>query len=179
MGYFEHFERVKYNNVDTVNIMNSVIARYKPFRSTSLFYFYTLLDGEKVEDVSYKIYETIQYWWIILAINNIIDPYHDWMMGSQELESFMEGKYGDDLYGVHHFINVDNDGRTEDGYNSQKWQNLIDNGQELPLHIQPISNREYEIIENEKNRNVKVISIDYIDDIQRDFEELMNNRKII
>ncbi len=179
MSYFEHFEKIKYNGIDTVNIMNSVLARYHPFKNSSLYYLYTLLDGEKAEDVSYNAYKTTEYWWILLAINNIVDPYHDWMMGSQELEAFMEGKYGDDLYGVHHFIDVDNDGRTEDGYSSAKWQELIDNDLELPVHIQPISNRDYEIRENEKNRNVKVISIEYIDNVQRDFEELMNNRKII
>lgn len=173
MAYFKYFEKVKYNGVDTVNIMNSILARYKPFKNSSLYYYYTLLDGEKAEDVSYKEYGYSKFTWILLAINNIVDPYHDWMLGSEELESYMDAKYGDELYGVHHFINVTT-GKREDGYNSQKWQDLIDTNQELPLYIQPISNRDYEIALNEEKRNIKVISSKYIDKIQVEFENLMN-----
>jgi len=178
MAYFKYFENVKYNGVDTVNIMNSVLARYKPFKGSSLYYYYTLLDGEKAEDVSYKVYGYSKFTWILFAINNIVDPYHDWMLGSQELESFMESKYGDQLYGVHHFINVDNGGKREDGYNSDKWQARIDADEELPLYIQPISNRDYEITLNDEKRNIKVISDVYIDKIQLEFENLMNVERV-
>jgi len=178
MAYFKHFDLIKYNGVDTVNILNSIIARYRSFRTSSLYYYYTLLDGEKAEDVCYRIYENTEYHWIILAINNIVDPYHDWMMGSQELEAFMESKYGDDLYDVHHFIDV-TDGSTEDGYHSTKWQERLDNNEQLPHDIRPITNREYEITENETKRNVKVISHKFIDGIQREFEELMTARTIL
>ena len=178
MSYFKHFERVKYNGIDTVNILNSVITRYRSIKNTSLYYYYTLLDGERPEQTSYKVYSgNTEYWWLILAINNIVDPYHDWLMSSHEMEGFLKSKYGDDLDSVHHFENITDDS-IEDGYNSTKWQAMLDNGEELPHDIRPVSNSEYEILLNERKRNIKIISERYIDDIQREFIDLMNRRNV-
>lgn len=176
MSYFKHFETVEYNGYETVNILNSVIARHEPIKNSALYYYYTLLDGEQAEDVSYKVYQDSGFGWLLYAINNIVDPYHDWLMSAQCLESFMSAKYGDDLYGVHHFENI-NTNKWCDGYDSTKYQALIDDNQPVPHNIQVISNREYEILSNEDKRNIKVISMDYVNDIQEDFEELMNERQ--
>lgn len=177
MAYFKHFDRVLYNGQETVNILNSVIARYRPVRESSTFYYYTLLDGERPEDVCYKVYGNVDYWWILVTLNNIVDPYHDWFMAPRMLESYMADKYGEDLYGVHHFENLTT-GRISDGYDSAIYQALLDAGDEVPHNIQAISNVDYETIENEKKRNIKVISELYIQDIQDDYENLMNERKI-
>lgn len=177
MSYFKHFDRVNYNGQETVNILNSVIARYKPIKNSSLYYYYSLLDGEQAEDVCYKLYGDTRFWWILLTINNIVDPYHDWLMSARTLESFMESKYGDDLDGIHHFENLTT-GRVSDGYDSATYQALLDDNQAIPHNIQAIGNREYEVIDNETKRNIKVISDIYIQDIQDDFEALMDSRRL-
>ena len=177
MSYFNHFDRVQYNGQETVNILNSVIARYRAIRESSLYYYYTLLDGEMPEDVSYKMYGNVKYWWILVMINNVVDPYHDWLMSPRTLESFAHDKYGDDVLKVHHFENLTTN-RNSDGYDSVIYQTLLDNGDEVPHNIQAVSNMEYETIENEKNRSIKVISEMYIQDIQDNFEDLMDDRRL-
>lgn len=176
MAYFKHFDTIKYNGIDTVNIMNSVISRQQQISKSSYYYYYTLLDGEQPEDVSFKEYKDTGYWWILLAINNVVDPYHDWLMSSQCLESFMESKYGDGLYGIHHFESLESK-KHIDGYHSAIYQALLDNDQPIPHNVQAISNREYEIQLNEEKRNIKVISSEYIRNIQDEFEKLMDERQ--
>ena len=178
MSYYKHFDKIQYNGQETVNILNSVIARYRPIRESSLYYYYTLLDGEKPEEVSYKVYKNTRYWWIIVMLNNIIDPYHDWLMAPRTLDAYAKEKYGEvDMWKVHHFENLTT-GRKSDGYDSDIYQALLDAGDEVPHNIQAISNMDYETIENEKKRNIKVISDVYIQDIQDNFEELMVNHKL-
>ena len=46
---------------------------------------YEVQDGQKPEHISYDLYETVDYYWVILVCNNIIDPYHDWPKSNQKI----------------------------------------------------------------------------------------------
>lgn len=174
MAYYKYFDKILYNDYETVNIMNSVIGRYKNLENSTLYYYHDVLDGERPEDISYQAYNGDSgFWWLIIMVNNVVDPYHDWLMGSEMLEAFINSKYGDNTYAVHHFENLTT-GKRSDGYDSQKYQELLDNDEALPHNIHPVGNREYEIIKNEEKRSVKVISQEYIYDIVEEFEALMD-----
>ena len=175
MGYFNNFEIVNYNGRDTVNIMNSVLTRYKPIRKTELFYYHTVRDGETPETISYDEYGTTEFWWIILAVNKIVDPFHDWLMSSYMLDKHLHSIYGDSLDGIHHYQDLISEKRC-DGYDSDKYQALLDAGEPIPHDIKPVSNEEYAVELNEEKRKVKIIAPEYIQDIQDNFEEIMDER---
>lgn len=180
--FFTHFDKVQYDpdNIgysEAVNIMNSVTMNYSPIKDTTLYFYYSLTDGEKPEDVAYKFYKTTKYHWTITLLNDIINPYYDWLLSSIELESYMQDKYGDDLYSAHHFESITPSERIDD-YDELQYREMIASDIDLPVNITAISNRYYEIGMNEEKRQIKVISPEYIRDIVIQFEDLMNKRQI-
>lgn len=179
MTFFKRFDNINYDpdNIgkrNAVNITNSLVMKYSPIKDTTLYFNYTIQDGEKPEDVSYKHYGTSQYHWILVLINDVVDQYYDWLLSAKELESYMEDKYGDDLYDVHHFTNLTT-GKRVDEFDELGYREDIDNEIALPVYIHPVSNREYEIGKNEEKRLIKVISPNYINDVITQFEEIMDN----
>jgi len=62
---------------------SQVINTY--LKDRSYFTRYTVLEGERIENVSYKFYRTHIYWWIIAVFNNIKDPFNDWPMTNDQI----------------------------------------------------------------------------------------------
>lgn len=76
------------------NLFRRVRARdgYNAVFSSSIPY--TILPGETVEQLAYKQYNDSTYYWTILLLNNITDIHSEWPMAPDELEDYMETKYG-------------------------------------------------------------------------------------
>ena len=55
---------------------------------------YNILPGETVEQLAFKQYNDSSYYWTILLMNNITDIHSEWPMEPDELEDYMETKYG-------------------------------------------------------------------------------------
>lgn len=178
MAYFSKFSKILYNPDGTisnkaVNIMNSIAMKYSPIKDTTLYFYYSIQDGEKPEDVSYRYYDSTEYHWLIILLNNVIDPYYDWLLSSHELDAHITDKYGEDQYGIDHFENLTT-GRRVDEYDALAFQDMVDNDIDLPQHISPISIRAYEDEKNELKREIRVIDAIYIDDIVKQFEDIMS-----
>lgn len=54
-----------------------------------------VMDEETPVSISQDLYGTVEYYWTILYVNNIINPYTEWYMGQTELESCVETSYTD------------------------------------------------------------------------------------
>lgn len=52
--------------------------------NSSFFYKYILQHGDTPESVSNKFYGTDKYWYLILLINNIEDPFYDWKLSDYD-----------------------------------------------------------------------------------------------
>lgn len=178
MSYFTHFDDIFYNADkqtfnQAVNILNSVAMKYSPIKDTTLYFYHSIQDGEKPEDISYRFYETTEYHWLIILLNNVVNPYYDWLLDSHEMESHLAQKYGDDQYKIHHFENLTT-GRWVDEFDSIAFQDMVDNDIDLPFDISPVSIVAYEGMMNEEKREIRVIDARYIDDIIKQFEDLMS-----
>jgi hypothetical protein len=101
MTFFSKFNTVSYTFdkttagfSDAVNILNS--ARFidlLPERSNKCYVDYLVKDGEKPEHISDRVYDRPDYHWIVLMSNEIYNPYFDWPLSTQELDSYIENKY--------------------------------------------------------------------------------------
>lgn len=86
---------------------------------------YSVSDGQRPEHVSYELYKRPDYYWTILILNNIINPYTDWLIPQRSLDGYIQKKYQSGLIrgydknnspvvlklsygpnGVHHFLNT-------------------------------------------------------------------------
>lgn len=176
MSYFDNFRKVLYGSKEAIDIIESIQLKYKPIIGTIEFYKIRLIDGEKPHNLSYRLYDTTEYHYLLMMINNVVDPYYDWLLSSQELDSYIDDKYGSKRNDIHHFINLDTDRKVDD-FDHKKYQNMIDDGIELPLFISPVTNYAFENNENEKKREIVVISPQDISKVHSDFLHNIGNLK--
>lgn len=185
MSYFDKFTRINYQDKRVVNIFDSIIMKYQDISRNSLFYKYSIIEGEKPEHIAYNIYGDATLHWIILLTNKIVDPNFDWYLTNWEVEANTEQKYVDGKNGIHHYeVLVDFDrfkaGDWTDSYYDEV--ELVEykaaNGGELPIEISPITNYNYESDENEKRREINIISVNHISKIISNFEAMLTDENI-
>lgn len=55
----------------------------------------TVEDGERLDQVAYRMHGKAEYDWIIVLVNNLIDPQFNWPMSDNVLRKYAEEKYDD------------------------------------------------------------------------------------
>lgn len=98
--YFNFFPKTPYyidKEKQSIDYLTNIMSRFKfenKFKeNTVVYYDYTISDGETPEMIADKIYGSPERHWIILNLNDIINPYLDWPMDSLSLTKFIEKKY--------------------------------------------------------------------------------------
>jgi hypothetical protein len=101
MAFFNNFSIIPYkfdlqqtNAVAVVNLLTS--AKFLdsfPERSNKCYVDYLIKDGEKPEHIAERVYQRPDYHWVVLMSNKIYNPYYDWPLSSQDLDSYVYVKY--------------------------------------------------------------------------------------
>lgn len=86
------------NDYDIVRAVDLSFAfkvgeQLKSYKGIS-YYSYTIQDGERPDSVSTKFYNTPNFDWIILLVNNMYNIYEDWPKDTLTLEKYIIEKYG-------------------------------------------------------------------------------------
>lgn len=167
--YFQRLGTLDYD-IDGSGTTKTVTAIHKNVKvrdaiknNITNYYLYDVGDGETPEIISFKAYGTTQHHWIILLFNDIVDPYHDWAMDSQDLIDYMVEKYGsvtEAQTGVHHY--EDGDG------------NEVNNTAESPAAT-TVTNWTYEQTLNESKRQIKILKPELVTEFVREFESLVSS----
>ena len=95
MKYFENFPEVIYDGkrVKDITRRNRFV---RGLQNNPLLYMpYTVEEGERPEDVANFYYGSVDYVWLIYMANNIIDPYHEWPLNTQEFNDMLIEKYAE------------------------------------------------------------------------------------
>lgn len=113
---------LKFSNLQpvTVTIKNlfeqsKIIQDYRIKVTT--FTKYRIQDKEKLEDISYNLYDTVDFWWIIAVFNDIKNPFYDLPLSEEQIVVLAqtlkerEGKYPEAVY--YKLIAADNEERRE------------------------------------------------------------------
>lgn len=165
MAYFAKFPLLGYtlDNGATYNIVSDILRRISVNPETkenySLFEEYTIRDGETPEVVSFKFYNDAQYHWVILILNDIIDPRFDWPLTGEQLFDYVSNKYSGNISGIKHYtITVDNKIVVDSDY----------------VDAYPVNNLTYESDINEEKRNIKVLRAKFLPAFLTEFEALVN-----
>ena len=85
---------------------------------------YKIKDYDTPENICLRLYNDSSLAWILLYLNNIVDPFYDWPLNSNELRKYIVNKYGEEnIDSIHHYI--------KDGYvvNRQPGASAITNEQ--------------------------------------------------
>lgn len=106
--YFSGFPYTLYSLDDRVtvklikNILLRVVLKEKIKTNLSLFDEYDIRDGDTPEIIADKFYNNPELHWIILHLNEILDPRFNWVHTTNNLVLYVDGKYPS-RDGIHHY----------------------------------------------------------------------------
>lgn len=97
--FFSQFPTVNYkisdfNTVQMTNLLFKTKFLQPILNNTTLYYNYYITEADKPEILAYKIYGNAEYHWIILYVNQIIDPDYDWPLSYRDFNNYIVNKYG-------------------------------------------------------------------------------------
>jgi hypothetical protein len=156
--YFETLPKTFYSldNGTSTQIITNIFLRYvfsDEIKNNLTYYeLYDIVDGDTPEIVSDKFYNRPDYHWLVLHINEIIDPRYEWPLSTLNLIKYCQGKYTN-INGIHHYINSDG---------------FIVNS-DAPSAT-PVSNFQYEEQLNEAKRKIKILKPEFVKVAIDDFE---------
>ena len=171
--YFTYFPKMYYDAVGNnnpklvTNILKRVKVRDGIKNDVSLFDKYQVKFGESPEIVSYRLYDTVDYYWTILLMNNIRDRFYEWPLSEQQFEEYVNAKYTNPL-GIHHYEVAQSSGPTSS----------LDNSHLITVNsdasgASAVSNRTYEDRINENKRLIKILKPIYLDEYVEEFKRLI------
>ena len=192
--YFTYFPTTQYNGVDVKEITRRTNFVSQVLSNPYVFLPYTVMEGEKPEDIAYNYYGTVAATWVVLLANNIIDPYTQWPMDYGKFTDYLIAKY------------QQQSGKT--GYDVVAWAqdtDIIDNivyyyttgangqiikvapssfpllydqqgnvtGRDVPINWRAERIYDYENSINEQNREILVVEKKYYEQILSEFQRLI------
>ena len=99
--YFDKFPLIEYLDRlegDTKTRIVTDILRRVQIKTTgkdenSFYVDYYLTDGDTPENISHRLYDTPSFFWVVLMVNDAINPYYDFSLSNVSLENYTKKKY--------------------------------------------------------------------------------------
>jgi len=201
--YFEAFPNLQYavsanqagipNYISIKDYFHLLKPRDDIFKEETLYESYSVINGERPDQISYNFYGTEQFYWIILQINEIVDYYNQWPLSQIELEKFILSKYGSYEQGgkIHHYETTevkDDNGNvmlpaglivTEDYSFTYKpdptGAGAVDDIYKTVYPAYGITNRVFEEETNAMKGKIYVLQQKYVYDYQREVQNYARN----
>ena len=188
-NYFRKIPNVLYdingtepNRFTTVtNIMKRV--RFKPsvIENITDYYPYYVREGERPEIVSHKKYGTVAYAYLILLINDIVDPLFDWPLPTRQFENYIIERYGSvataqSTNKYYYQIVRAEVARTGTSERVPEYKIIVDQTtyNSLDASVKSAQNvYDWEVEQNDNKREIKLINPDFIQDIDYEVKKTL------
>ena len=180
-NYFSSIPNVDYDINGTepnqfrsvTNIMQRV--RFKPsvLENITDYYPYYVREGERPDIVSFNTYGTVAYSYLILLVNDIVDPLFDWPLPSRQFENYIIEQYGSvsaaqSTNKYYYQIVRAEVARTGVSERVPEYKIIVDQTtyNSLDASVRSAQNvYDYEVEQNDNKREIKLINPDFIQDI--------------
>ena len=188
-NYFKNIPNVLYDINGTepnqfravTNIMSRV--RFKPsvIENITDYYPYKVLEGERPDIVSYKKYGTVAYSYLILLINDIVDPLFDWPLPSRQFENYIIEQYGSVANAQStnkYYYQIVRAEVTRTGVSERvpEYKIIVDQTtyNSLDASVRSAQNvYDWETEQNDNKREIKIINPDFIQDIDYEVKKTL------
>ena len=190
-NYFKNIPNVLYDINGTepnqftavTNIMKRV--RFKPsvIENITDYYPYKVLEGERPDIVSYKKYGTVAYSYLILLINDIVDPLFDWPLPSRQFENYIIEQYGSvanaqSTNKYYYQIVRAEVAKTGISERVPEYKIIVDQTtyNSLDASVRSAQNvYDWETEQNDNKREIKIINPDFIQDIDYEVKKTLTS----
>lgn len=164
MKYFSKMPKViydfKYGNTTKTSVVKDITwnvrFRKEVLSNITLYDEYDIQDGETPEIIAEKIYGNAEYHWIVMLVNSRYDYLTDFPLAEPDLSRVISDKYPNNEYGPHHYVND---------------TGLICTST-CPNAV-AVTNDQYERLENEKKRRIKIIDPALIETILNNYKDIL------
>ena len=188
-NYFSSIPNVDYDINGTepnqfrsvTNIMQRI--RFKPsvLENITDYYPYYVREGERPDIVSFNTYGTVAYSYLILLINNIVDPLFDWPLPSRQFENYIIEQYGSvsaaqSTNKYYYQIVRAEVARTGVSERVPEYKIIVDQTtyNSLDASVRSAQNvYDYEVELNDNKRNINIINPDFIQDIDYEVKKTL------
>lgn len=160
--YFNNFPLIQMEGRDLVDITKQIQFKNELTNKSALFKSYIIKEGDRPDMIAYDFYGSPYYDWVILLFNNITDPFYEWILGSEEIDRYIDKKYGSARKDVHHYFD-EKTGFIINKDNPTEGSNAI-----------PISNEEYEFSKNEDKRTILILREEYVLDVEKELKSRLS-----
>ena len=173
--YFSYFPKMYYDAVQTrstspkliTDFLRRVKVRDGIKNQAVMFDKYRVVTGETPEMVSYRFYDTVDYYWVILLMNNIADRFYGWPLSEQQFLDYLDSKY-DNPGAIHHYEIAQTSGPTTSLDNSHTIEvNSTESG------ATSVSNMEYEQRLQDNKSLIKILHRGYLSEFVDEFARLV------
>jgi hypothetical protein len=180
MAYFSHFKNEWYKFSDGSTQLINDITKFAAFRNVWINepraqLKYEIKDGELPHSISFKLYDTVDYWWMILLVNQIVDFDAAWPKSSADLDNHIAEKYPfNKPNDIHHYVHPN--GTVTDLLGMRVFHNVgTDEAAIIEGELSGVRIYDHELALNEQKRNIILIDPDYVGLVASEFERLMKN----
>jgi hypothetical protein len=168
--YFKNFPIVQYGEHSVRNIILKAQFAKKLLDTFDNFYPYTIREGERITNISYDYYGSIDYVWLVMAANEMVDPYYDWPLMQSEFDAYIIKKYGS-LETAANIANANFYTNPQRSYYMTRTTFENSTPSERTGWV-PIDNYSYETILNEEKRQIRLLDRSLAVDISIEIEQL-------
>ena len=167
--YFTYFPKMYYDAVGNKNpkLVTNILKRVKVKdgvkNDVALFDKYRVKTGESPEMVSSRFYGTVDYYWVVLLMNDIKDRFYEWPLSEQDFESFVNEKYSNPL-ATRHFEISQSSGKTS----SIDYSHLIEVNSTTP-GATAVSFYEYERRKQDNMSLIRILKPDFVSAFVEEF----------
>ncbi len=185
MSYFSKFPTTIFKGQPVADITRKA-SLLKVTKSDALSYMnYTIQEGERPEEVAYFYYDSTDYTWLVLASNDIVDPYTEWPKSIDTLEQYIISKYASQSKATGQSV-IEWTKNTSLGANIKYYASYTDPTIKLnrasylsqdeneKAEFYPVRVYDYESMLNEQRRNIVLVNKSYLADIDKQLGPKLN-----
>lgn len=82
-----------YNSQIVANILTRAVMHKPYLNNSTIYYTYNLQEGDTPEMIAHKYYGDADKFWVVMLVNNIIDPFYDFPLTYAHFDAYLEEKY--------------------------------------------------------------------------------------
>ncbi len=189
MSLFNYYPYINYNNIKGTHLLRKVEVINNYLSDYSRFYTYVVKEGERPDIIAHKEYGDSTLDWIVYLVNNVQDPYYDWVMDEKQFRVYLEQKYNTAVERLdstlltssikHYYYAGLNSDTAEDiaSYNYvmsvETYDYKLSQNVNSVAGWQPKTIFDYENELNEQRRTIKLLRSNFISDFKTQFRELI------
>ena len=157
--YTKILPQLTYNGCSISDITHRLDMLKTVEKYATMYYSVTIDETATPEKVAEQYYGNQDYWWIVCAINKVIDPFYDWVMREPEVYAYAEKLY-DDIDAIHHYEDTEFVQYTEQSFENDRV---------------PVTNLDWMLYLNDKMRHIMLLKSTHVPEVAEEFMKWMRN----